>query len=439
LVDPAQIKTASAAVELYNFATTNFAIMLGGTSVVPNYVLSTGIFTDEFERHNGMYTLGTGLDERTNISQIASGTGTVGQAVYTALQQARVEASQAREGLALYAPNAPKAWQGQMYSLEAYTLVYLGEYFCSGIPVTRVGVDGSITYLPGATTQELFQQAVALFDSAAALSVDSARILNLAYVGKGRALLDLGEFDSAAAAVHQVPTTFAYSAEYSTSVTGGANFLGNLQTPGGTPAGFAVVVITTDREGTNGLRWSIDSATGPTTPDPRIALLQNSGLTFTIKYSNGVTTPSALLRIADGIEARLIEAEADLKDGGSNWLGILNTLRTTCTTASGCAPVQNITSTTFATLTDPVTPDARLNLVMSERARWLFATGHRQGDLRRLLRVYGRTQENVYPTGAYVNPTITGNFFYGTDVVMIPPVSEQQITPGYTGCYNTDP
>jgi hypothetical protein len=439
LVDPAQAKSAAAAAQLYNFATTNFAIMLGGTSVVPNFVVSTGIFTDEFEKHNGTYTLGFGLDERTNIALMSTGLATVGQSVYTALQQARVETSQAREALALYAPTVPKASQGQMYALQAYTLVYLGEYFCSGLPLTHVALDGTITYHAGYTTPEVFQQALALFDSAMALSPDSARILNLAQVGKGRAFLDLGAFDSAAAIVHTVPTGFAYNAEYSTSVTGGANFLGNQQITGGSPVGFPVVVVTVDREGTNGLRWSIDSATGPAAPDPRIALVQAGGLTFTTKYSpNGVATPAALLRVADGVEARLIEAEADLKNGGTNWLNILNTLRATCTTASGCAPVSGITSTTFAPLLNPATPAARLNLLMSERARWLYATGHRQGDLRRQLKLYGRTQDAIYPTGTYTNSTAIPSS-YGTDVVMVPPITEQRLTPKYTGCVNFDP
>jgi len=44
----------------------------------------------------------------------------------------------------------------------------------------------------------------------------------------------------------------------------------------------------------------------------------------------------------------------------------------------------------LAALTDPGTAEARVDLLFRERAFWFFLTGHRQGDLRRLIRQYGR-------------------------------------------------
>jgi hypothetical protein len=100
--------------------------------------------------------------------------------------------------------------------------------------------------------------------------------------------------------------------------------------------------------------------------------------------------------LADGVEARLIEAENQLRLGNTaNWLSILNALRTT---VSGLAP-----------LSDPGTPVARENLHFKERAFWLFATAHRLGDLRRLVRQYGRSPDTVFPIGSYFKGGAYGN------------------------------
>ena len=125
--------------------------------------------------------------------------------------------------------------------------------------------------------------------------------------------------------------------------------------------------------------------------------------------------------LASGIEARLIEAEADLQAGGSNWLSILNDLRA----VAADPPMEP--------LMDPGTPDARVDLVFRERAFWLFATGHRMGDLRRLLRRYGRSQNDTHPVGHYKGPQD-----YGTDVVFILTLSEQSNPEGFV-CLDRNP
>jgi hypothetical protein len=53
-------------------------------------------------------------------------------------------------------------------------------------------------------------------------------------------------------------------------------------------------------------------------------------------------------------------------------------------------------------LADPGTAAARVNLLFREKAFWLFAGGHRAGDMRRLVRQYGRAWDTVYPVGGYV-------------------------------------
>ncbi len=71
-----------------------------------------------------------------------------------------------------------------------------------------------------------------------------------------------------------------------------------------------------------------------------------------------------------------------------------------------------------------------------ERAFWMFSTGHRLGDMRRLVRPagptltggYGRAVNSVYPNGAWFKG---GN--YGDAIQMVLPVEELN-NPNYHGC-----
>jgi hypothetical protein len=147
------------------------------------------------------------------------------------------------------------------------------------------------------------------------------------------------------------------------------------------------------------------------------------------KYETG-DTPVVM---ASGIEARLIEAEVALHDGDQSWLGILNALRTTCTDAAACpdpAPAGEGGVAGLPPLADPGTDTARLDLLFRERAFWLFATGHRLGDLRRLIRVYGQGGDNVFPTGVYR----IGGAAYGPLTSLPFPPHEASANPAITGC-----
>jgi hypothetical protein len=84
-------------------------------------------------------------------------------------------------------------------------------------------------------------------------------------------------------------------------------------------------------------------------------------------------------------------------------------------------------------LADPGSFDARVNLLFRERAFWMFATGHRFGDMRRLLKRYGRAQNTVWPVGAY-----KGGLNYGTDVVFT--LGSAELTnPNVSACTDMNP
>ena len=76
------------------------------------------------------------------------------------------------------------------------------------------------------------------------------------------------------------------------------------------------------------------------------------------------------------------------------------------------------------------TQDEAIDLLFSERAFWLFATGHRLGDMRRLIRQYGRTADEVFPIGDYLK-----GGSYGPDV-NLPLPQEERNNPNFRrgGC-----
>jgi len=135
--------------------------------------------------------------------------------------------------------------------------------------------------------------------------------------------------------------------------------------------------------------------------------------------------------LVSGVEARLIQAEAALHANptGAEWLAILDTLRTAGPDGSGGWLAGTGGVAGLAPLEDPGTPDLRLDLVYRERAFWLFATGSRIGDLRRLVQVYGRSADSVFPSGDYWRGGT-----YGTGTSLPFSKTETQRSPGITGC-----
>lgn len=287
-------------------------------------------------------------------------------------------ATVAMEKLLRYAlPGAREAHVGEMLAVRAYATMRLAENHCPGFPLPEVR-DFNVILGPAVTTQQAFEYALARFDSALVWAADSARVLNFARVGRARTLLQLGRFAEAATTAAAVPTAYVYQAEYGddqeNELRAAAPF-GNLW---GSQRGRSVA----DGEGGNGLDFV--SAQDPRVPTA-LRDTARDGVTpfYALDKYPSYTSP---IPIATGLEARLIEAEAALAAGDAQWLTILNDLRA----GQGLAP-----------LADPGTPATQLDLAFRERAFWLFATGTRLGDLRRLIRVYARSSESVFPTGSY--------------------------------------
>ena len=434
--DPGTTHNAAGAVAAYRGALMLFRNAFGGNGF--SFVPVTGLLTDELGAADvglrGSVSPGQLLDSR-----FVDADSQVSEAVYGLLQQARGQAEEAHGLMVAYASEST-ALIAHLDALQGYTEVYLADLFCSGIPLSTLDFNGDFTYKPGSTTEQVYTGAAALFDTALSRSADSARILNLARVGKARALLALGQYSAAAQAVASVPDGFSYVLDFSTSTASGIaspnqNFMWNDVGIG--LSGFSISMV--DREGGNGMPF-ISSG------DPRTAWVANgtnsNGYTLTLPSKYDLAGDSPIV-VASAVEARLIEAEAALQAGSGSWLSTLNTLRTDGTYNTMPDPQDSTKTDTLwhagtggvaglAPLADPGTQDGRVNLLFRERAFWLFLTGERQGDLRRLIRQYGRQQQVVYPAGNY--PGAFGA--YGPDVTAPIPSTEAASNPLFHGCLN---
>jgi starch-binding outer membrane protein, SusD/RagB family len=379
-----------------------------------------GLFTDELH-YGSTFNTRIEVDRR----EIQSTNSTM-EPIHRFLHRARALAEISAERHAELRPNSEG--HAESLNLYAYTLILFAENYCSGVPLSRMTTTGGVEYGDPQTTQQLLEGAVVAFDQAlqAATAAGSTMQSNLARIGKGRALLNLGRFADAKAAVDAVPTSFVYWIYHSENSVRQENGSYVYQFVG---RRWSVA----DREGTNGLPFR--SAMDPRVPwqeSPTAVSFDNSPLWLSLKY----TSRSAPTALATGVEARLIEAEADLQAGSANWLTTLNALR-----AAPPAAIYPLTDYPgidgLAALADPGTDAARVDLLFRERAMWLYLTSHRLGDLRRLIRQYGRSAATVFPTGEWGvwTPDKAGD--YGTDVNFIIPFDEQN-NPNFTGCLSRD-
>ena len=278
----------------------------------------------------------------------------------------------------------------------------------------------------------MFTRAVAQADSAlATLSTTAADLplRNLARIAKARALVDLARFADAAAAVGAggdgagsaaVATSFVVNAEYSATTLVNTIYDWMVGTANFGPS---------EREGGNGLNFiSANDPRVPISPTIRLGQDGSTRVNTILGYPNG----SAPTRLATGVEARLIEAEAALKAG--NAAGMMTALNTARADA-GARTAWGITAGAdpLPPLVDPGTEAGRIDLLFRERAFWLYLTTHRVGDLRRLVRQYSRPATAVWPTGAYFKGGT-----YGTDQNITPSFAERN-NANWSGCTDRNP
>jgi hypothetical protein len=354
------------------------------------------------------------FDDRLSINARRSlEINSVMESEYRHLQQTHLGAVNAAVVLAAVAPTK-KSQRSEMYVIRGFTEIFFAEGWCSGTAFSSES-GGDITYGMPNSTSQLFQLAVASFDTALTLADTSNTMKYASQLGRGRALLALGQYADAAAAVAGVPRSFQYLTYHSTSSGREENGMWNAVANGATR--YAII----NNEGQNGLPYLTQGT------DPRVPWVPSTRTGFNSTTPN-LPTETKFGRtsagiVADGTEAQLIIIEARLQGGTQAdrdaVFTSLNALRTSNTPA-----IPAMTGSA------PTTQAAAVTQLFTERAYWTWLTGHRLGDMRRLVRNYGRDAETVYPTGTLQAPLV-GSF--GTSTSIVIPFSERS-NPNFKGC-----
>jgi hypothetical protein len=193
-----------------------------------------------------------------------------------------------------------------MAAYAGYNRVLLGEMFCSAV-ISTLNPDGTIEYGVELTPQQVFQSADSMFSTAISVAqslTGGGDILNMAYIGRARARLDMGQYDAARADAEQVtdPTYVHYATASST--TGRRE---NRVWAESNPTGVASSV---------GPRYQNMTYGG--VPDPRVkaAFSGDTSSSGVLEwYQKKYPEAGSPIPVAKWAEAQLIIAEADVRAG----------------------------------------------------------------------------------------------------------------------------
>jgi len=426
IIDPSAANSPAGAEALRIGALSRLRQITAGSGAGDSPWMFSGLLTDEW-KSSDTFSQRNETDQRSVQENNANLTP-----ILRDLYRARTSARFAITALTEYPPLVPSTTQpnassiAQMYVILGIAETYLAEWFCNGTPLPDPSTE-TPPPSPGVTNAEMYAAALAHFDSALARTTTSdaftVAVKNSAAIGKGRVLIELGRFADAATAVAGVPTNFQLLTTF--SLTSGSNQIWSL--------------------GQSAKRWTVGDSFDVTgivknslpfasAKDPRIPVIgttlgtspagrgfdNSTNLVYTTLWARTDPAP-----IVSGIDARLIEAEAKLKAPDiAGMMTILNALR---------GSAQNLGAISTPVMTPLATPanaaDAT-NLFFREKAFWTFARGQRLGDLRRLIRLYGRAADgsDTFPSG----PFFKGGT-YSTDV-NFPVTVDEQNNPEFKAC-----
>ena len=418
----------------------------GGT--VEGQVLASGLLGDEWINTE---TFPDRVQADARQTDPASGTFTT---IFRNLARSHLSALVAADRFRQLSDTIRNTGMSEMLSLAAYARLFFAENYCSGVPLSYPNPDGTVLYGAQNTTAQLLDSALLMFNAALAAArqlndstAGKPTVLRLALVGKARTLLAMGRIADADTVVSaaNVPTTFAYTILHDLNTTRQQN---------GVYSGVRKFERygVADREGGVGIPWRDTTRLDPRTPFTRTGNPARTNVGFdnnTPQYDQlRYVDEKATITLATGLEARLINAEASLLRGDTvGFLASLNALRgappsyilagVQWTQAPNTPPNPIAPMTPLAA---PASDTAAVNLLFNERARWLWATGHRLNDMRRLVRAaglrggFGRPVNSVFPNGPYFK----NGLIYGADVNYPIPLDEQN-NPGVQACLDRLP
>jgi len=433
IINPSSVQSAAGATAVRNGALSRLRV---ATADGESTWMFGGLLVDEWATSSTFVQ-----NQETDQRSIQLNNGTI-QTELRALYRVRTDANQAIALLNKYKP-LPASDVAEMYFARGFAEFQLASDFCNGIPLSDGANDVAVFGKP-LPIKDVFAAAIASFDTAIAMTpgtdAASVQVSSAARIGKARALLGLGlsNAPAAAALVAGIPTTYRY--DVTASLTGGNNILWSQG------ASQNRYTVSDSVQGNNRSILVKNAIPFLSAKDPRVpahykisgrdTVKSQDGNTYVIQVDSlwGQTTAVA---VAAGIDARLIEAEAALQAANpATMMSILNALRATSQTLTNSSPQANGTHPGWKTpvmpaLTDPGTQASRVNLLFREKAFWTFGRGFRLGDLRRLIRDYGRAADgsDTFPVGVHFQG---GN--YGVDLNLPVTTDEQTGNPNFTGC-----
>lgn len=411
IIPPALTQSAEGALGLANGTLDTFRSITAGNE---STWLFGGLLGDEWSTSSTFPQ-----NDETDQRHIQENNGQVTGMLYR-LYRTRIRAAEAITALNKYAPTN-RALIGEMYFAKGFAEMQLAQDFCNGIPISNL-VDGVPQAGDPETDAKVFTRALTSYDSAIAFAngVDARSVLigRAARIGKARAQLGLKQFAEAANTVAGIPTSFSYTHTF--SLTTGTN------TIWGQGFSAARYVVGDSLEGNARNIYVKNALPFVSAKDPRLPvdLLTGNGQDGQTRVRR---TPLygqlTAVEVVNGIDARMVEAEAAIAAGDpAKFLAIHNALR--------AAPPKlgEVQPTALAPLVDPGTDAARVSLQFREKAFWTFSRGQRLGDMRRLVRQYGRAVTDVFPVGIHYKG---GD--YGADV-NFPIVTDERNNPKFNGC-----
>jgi hypothetical protein len=306
---------------------------------------------------------------------------------YAPLQTARVSANIIRRWLEGWTDQEVAnrtTLLAQAAAFEAYSMLLLGEGFCSMVFSTIADDGSTIEYGTEITRQQVFQQAEARFTQAITEAQPigttlATSVLNLARVGRARARLNLAVVNGAVtdaakladarADAAAVPPAFVYNMTAEATPNRRENRVWDENNSTFTPAS----TVGTHYRNLNDPRVPVQNLN-------RNASNTGVALWLQLKYPQAQTP----LPIASGDEAQLIVAEADIATNPTNTVTILNTFR-----ARGNQGVY----------AGGLTPAELRAEVIDQRRRELYLEGQHLGDVIRYGITLRPAQGTPFPGG----------------------------------------
>ena len=314
-----------------------------------NYTGGSSVHSDEYETANSNVPLAN-WGERTisaDENDYSIGTCETNFGMNLTLHTARLQAEDASAKLAEWTDQqvpSRASLQAQAKAYAGYSYLLLGEGMC------QVAFDGAAVQPPTAAltlAETRFGEAITF-----AQASSNTDMLNLARVGMARTKMDLKKWSEAATFASQVPAAYNKNADRGQESNRRWNKLWRLAEQTG-----AYTIATAYRDMNDPRVLVKDAGRGAFNSEVR--------LWVTTKYT-GLVSP---IRLASGIEANLIQAEALIQQNQvAQGMALINARRT----AVGLTPIVALTQA-----------DAITAVIEERRKELSFEGGHRLNDLLR--------------------------------------------------------